>query len=97
MPSFAVHRRRSPGYRSQVHKKGYRNRSLNKRAQESNHRKSRIRARIEHLFGSIEKEMGGLFIRVIGLARGETKIGLMNLVYNLKRCASLCRRCLSAA
>jgi transposase, IS5 family len=85
------------GYRSQVHRKGYRNRPLNKRAQESNRRKSRIRARVEHVFGSMENEMGGLFIRVIGLARAKTKIGLMILVYNLKRCASLCRRGLSAA
>lgn len=85
------------GYRSQVHRKGYRNQPLNKRAQQSNRRKSRIRARVEHAFGSMENEMGGLFIRVIGLARAKTKIGLMNLVYNLKRCVSLCRRALSAA
>jgi transposase, IS5 family len=85
------------GYRSQVHRKGYRNRPLNKRAQESNRRKSRIRARVEHVFGSMENEMGGLFLRVIGLARAKTKIGLMNLIYNLKRCVSLCRRGLSAA
>ncbi|QBQ54104.1 transposase [Nitrosococcus wardiae] len=68
---------------------GYRNRPLNKRAQQSNRRKSRIRARVEPVFGSMENEMGGLFIRMIGRARAKTKIGLMNLVYHLKRCASL--------
>ena len=30
-------------------------------------------------------EQGGLYFHVIGLARTGTKIGLMNLVYNMRR------------
>ena len=30
-------------------------------------------------------EQGGLYFRVIGLTRTATRIGLMNLVYNMKR------------
>ena len=34
----------------------------------------------------------GLFIRTIGLARARTKIGLANLVYNVKRLIVLERK-----
>ncbi len=78
-------------YRSHVHKKGKRNQPLNERDKSANRKKSKIRARVEHIFGSMTNEQGGMFVRVIGLARAKTKIGLMNLVYNIRRCASLCR------
>jgi len=78
-------------YRSHVHKKSKRNQPLNERDKSANRKKSKIRARVEHVFGSMENEQGGMFIRVIGLARAKTKIGLMNLVYNIRRCTSLCR------
>ena len=83
-------------YRSHVHIKGKRNHPLNDREKEANHKRSKIRARIEHVFGSMENEQGGMFIRVIGLARAKAKIGLMNLVYNIRRCVSLSRIRLSA-
>ena len=35
----------------------------------------------------------GLFIRTIGIARAKTKIGLANLVYNIKRLLFLRRIC----
>lgn len=79
------------GYRSHVHKKGKRNKPMSEKQQEINTRKSRIRARVEHVFGSIHNEQGGLMVRAIGLARAKTKIGLMNLVYNMRRCVSLSR------
>ena len=40
---------------------------------------------VEHVFGSMTNEQGGLYFRVIGLARTATRIGLMNLVYNMRR------------
>lgn len=78
-------------YRSHVHRKALRNQSLTEREKAANQRKSQTRARVEHVFGSMTNEMGGMFIRVIGQARAEAKIGLMNLVYNMRRCVSLCR------
>lgn len=84
-------------YRSHVHTKGKRNQPLNERQKAANRKRSKIRARVEHVFGSLENEQGGMFIRVIGLARATTKIGLMNLVYNLRRCVTLCRMNPSAA
>lgn len=84
-------------YRSHVHTKGKRNHPLNDREKKANRKRSKIRARVEHVFGSMENEQGGMFIRVIGLARAKAKIGLMNLVYNIRRCVSLSRIHLSAA
>jgi transposase, IS5 family len=50
----------------------------------ANGKRSAIRAPIEHIFAYQEDKMG-LFIRTIGLARARTKIGLANLVYNMRR------------
>ena len=40
---------------------------------------------VEHVSGSMTNEQGVLYFRVIGLARTATRIGLMNLVYNMRR------------
>lgn len=78
-------------YRSHVHKKGVRNRPLTERDKQANKRKSKIRVRVEHVFGSISNEQGGLYFRVIGLARTTAKVGLMNMVYNMRRLVTLHR------
>ena len=56
----------------------------------ANGRRSAIRAPIEHIF-ACQKHKMGLFIHTIGLARARTKIGLANLVYNMKRLTWLAR------
>ena len=78
-------------YRSQVHQKARRGKPLTNRQTVANQKKSRIRVRVEHIFGSITHEQGGMLIRVIGLARATTKIGLMNIVYNMRRLVTLLR------
>jgi len=84
-------------YRSHVHTKGKRNQALTERQKKANTKRSKTRARVEHVFGSMENEQGGMHIRVIGMARAKAKIGLMNLVYNIRRCVSLSRITLSCA
>lgn len=79
------------GYRSKVHKKGKRNKPLSKKQQSMNSLRSKTRARVEHIFGSMENEQGGMFVRTIGIARAATKVGLMNLTYNMRRLVSLSR------
>ena len=79
------------GYRSHVHKKGKRNKPLSERDKKANKRKSTIRARVEHVFGSMTNEQGGIYFKVIGLARNAVKIGMMNVVYNMRRFVSLHR------
>jgi transposase, IS5 family len=50
----------------------------------ANNAKSKIRARVEQVFAELKHRMG-LFIRTIGIARATTKIGIANLVYNIKQ------------
>jgi len=65
-------------YRNNVHKKGRRNKPLSVKQQEINTKKSKTRVPVEHVFGSMENEQGGMFIRTIGQVRSTAKIGLMN-------------------
>ena len=70
---------------NRVHEKGYRSHPLTKTQIRSNNQKSKVRVRVEHVFGFMHQSTGGLFIRTIGKARAAIKIGLINLTYNLFR------------
>ncbi|MBP7730776.1 MAG: transposase [Bacteroidales bacterium] len=74
---------------NRINEKGYRNKPLTEEQKASNKEKSRIRARVEHLFGFVENSMNGSFIRTIGITRAKAKIGMMNLTYNICRCTQL--------
>ena len=67
---------------SRIHEKGYRNRPLTEEQKENNRQKSRVRARIEHVFEYMTNSMGGIFLTCIGMRRKTAAIGLMNLIYN---------------
>ena len=84
------------GFESQIHEKGTRGHPLTDEQKASNRIKSKTRARVEHVFGA-QHAMGGHRVRTIGLARATVKIGMMNLVYNMRRVLQLIRRDLSAA
>lgn len=68
-----------------IHEKAYRGNPLTDEQKESNRAKSKIRARIEHVFGFITGSMHGITVRSIGMERATFNIGLTNLVYNLCR------------
>jgi len=74
--------------KNRIHEKGYRNRPLSETQKRNNTAKSRIRARVEHVFGAMY-HFGGVMIRTIGIARAEIQIGLLNLTYNMTRYAYL--------
>jgi transposase, IS5 family len=74
---------------NQVNEKGYRGKPLSEQQKIDNKEKSRIRARVEHIFGFVENSMNGSFVRTIGMLRAKAKIGMMNLVYNIFRCIQL--------
>ena len=61
------------------------------RTARANAKKSAVRAQIEHVFAEQKARMG-LVVRTIGLARATTKIGLANLVHNMRRLLWLDRR-----
>jgi transposase, IS5 family len=77
-------------YRSRIHEKGTRSGPLSEMQQERNRKKSKVRARVEHVFAQIEVMHGGV-IRCIGRLRAAAKIGLLNLVYNMRRYSYLVR------
>lgn len=76
---------RARGIQNRVHEKGYRNRPLTEKQKAANAKKSRVRARAEHIFGFQVYQMGANWIRTIGRKRAERGIGLGNLVYNFFR------------
>lgn len=76
---------RTRGFRSRIHKRAARNRPLSEAEEEANRNKSKVRARIEHVFGAQENAPGGRLVRTIGMVRAKAKIGLMNLAYNIRR------------
>ena len=77
------------GFRSRICVRGTRGRPLSKAKAAANRAKSRIRARIEHVFGAQETAPGGRLVRTIGMVRARVKIGLQNLAYNIRRLATL--------
>ncbi len=76
---------------SRIHERAYRNRPLTEEQKESNRQKSKIRARIEHVFGFMSQSMKGFYLRYIGRRRNAAAIGLINLIYNLARYEQIVR------
>ncbi len=76
---------------SHIHRKGTRGKPLTGQASKSNRTKSTVRVRVEHIFGAQVNDMGGVLVRTIGLVRAKAKIGMKNLVYNMRRLGQLRR------
>ncbi len=75
---------RDHGFVSRIHRKKPQGRPMPARTRRANAAKSAVRARVEHVFAE-QKHRMACFIRTIGLARARVKIGMANIVYNLKR------------
>ena len=73
------------GVKNRVHEKGYKGKPLTDEQKKSNTEKSKVRARVEHIFGFMEMSMNGMYLHSIGIKRVNTLIGLMNLTYNMFR------------
>ncbi len=77
------------GFRSRIHRRATRHRPLSQAQEEANRRKSKVRARIEHVFGAQATALGGRLVRTIGIVRARVKVGLANLAYNIRRLVTL--------
>lgn len=84
-------RLKEKGCSSNIHERAYRNKPLTPEQKASNTERSRVRSRVEHVFGHIENTMNGCYVRTIGIARAKAKIGLENLAYNISRFTFLMR------
>ncbi len=76
-------------YREHLQRKGCRHKKLTEREAQGNRTRSRIRSRVEHVFGVQAKRAGSLIVRAIGLVRVKARVGLRNLAYNLDRYCAL--------
>ena len=75
-----------------IHEKGYRNSPLNFEQMTKNTLKSKVRSRVEHVFGFMTNSMNnGLNLRAIGKKRIDSLVALLNLTYNMCRYEQLVR------
>lgn len=70
------------GLKSGIHRKSRRNKPLTKREMQGNKTRSKVRARVEHVFGAQSNDMGGTLVR---------SIGLKNPAYNMRSLVQLDR------
>ncbi len=70
---------------NQVCEKGAKNRALTEEQKENNRIKSKVRSRVEHIFGFMKMSMNGMYLNNIGIKRITVIVGLMNLTYNMFR------------
>lgn len=85
------------GLKSRVQRKGHRNKPLTEREKGGNKTRSKVRARVEHVFGAQSNDMGGTLVRNIGRVRAKAGIGLKNLAYNMRRLVQLERIAVAGA
>ncbi len=74
-----------PSVKLNINEKGHKNKPLTDGQKTSNREKSRIRVRVEHVFGHMTNSMGGMFMRCIGIDRAIRETAMKNLAYNLQR------------
>ena len=77
--------------KDRILKKAARGRPLTESEKLHNKELSKIRARVEHVFGFMENSMNGMRQRAKGLTRISFITGTMNLTYNIMRYEYLCR------
>ena len=77
------------GYLPMICEKGYRNKPLSEAQKKMNGMKSKVRCRVEHIFGLMKVRCRDELLRSIGLERAAFWIGMRNLVYNFSRFVSL--------
>lgn len=80
---------------NKIHEKGYRNHPLTDEQKARNKEKSKIRARVEHVYAFMTICFHGLTLRSIGLVRAKFNIALTNLLYNICRLETIRRCCLA--
>jgi IS5 family transposase len=68
-----------------------RNHPLTKEQKQNNHQKAKIRCRVEHVFAGMVQMVNGTTIRCKNSSRAFFNISMLNLLYNIRRVATLNR------
>src|SRR4029077_1724898 len=84
------------GLKSRVHRRTFRNRELSDAQNAANTTRSKVSSRVEHGFCDKHKGMAAELVRTIGIVRARCKIGMTNLVYNMRRFVCLERMAAAA-
>lgn len=71
--------------RNRIHHRGRSHKAESIYHQRENNKKSKVRARVEHVFGTMVMKLHGSFLRSIGEERAHTVIGLRTMLYNMIR------------
>jgi len=83
--------KKNPDIMLKINEKGYRHRPLTEEQKANNREKSKVRARVEHVFGHMTNSYGEIFVRTVGIVRAGCQMALKNLAYNLQRYECLLR------
>ncbi len=78
-----------PNVKNRICEKANRNHPLTEEQKASNHKKAKIRCRVEHVFAGMVQMIGGTSVRCKNQCRANFAIALMNLLYNMRRVISL--------
>jgi IS5 family transposase len=73
------------GYRNKIQRGAYRGTPLKKNEVKGNKTRSKIRSRVEHVFGVQAMMAKDRIIRGVGIVRIQTKVALRNIGYNMMR------------
>lgn len=73
------------GMKDKVIKRNTRGKKISKWQETINRKNSKLRVRVEHVFGFMEECLHGMYSRVVGFARNAAYNTLTNRVYNLCR------------
>jgi IS5 family transposase len=79
------------GVENQISEKGARNRLLTEEQKQNNRLKAKKRCRVEHVFAGMVQMVGGTTLRCKNKSRATFNISMLNLLYNMRRVASLNR------
>lgn len=86
-----VQRLKAQGYLPHLQRQGQARAPLTQAQRRLNRALARVRCKVEHIFGQ-QALFDGAHVRTVGLERATVKIGLINLVYNLRRWSFLDRQ-----
>ncbi len=73
------------GYRNKMQRRAYRGRPMKKNEIKGNKTRSKVRSRVEHVFGVQAMMAKDRVIRGVGIIRIQTKVALRNIGYNMMR------------
>jgi IS5 family transposase len=79
--------------RNGISHRAYRNTPLTEEQKRKNRHLSRIRSRVEHVFGILKLHYGLGKARYLGVARNQARMTLISMVYNLTRGLRIQREC----